>query len=148
MPWMVVRAILFACRRDSHYFYCKLKPEEEERGVMIVSDEQKVSAVAINNPEVRNVDMKMLIGEKEGWADHVMRVFELGPDGHTPRHRHPWPHINYILEGAGILFMDGREHPVQSGGYAYVPAGVEHQFKNAGRSGFRFICIVPKEGHK
>jgi len=115
---------------------------------MIVSDEQKVSAAVIHSPEVRNVTMKVLIGEKEGWADHVMRVFELGPDGHTPRHRHPWPHINYILDGTGTLFMDGREHPLQSGGYAYVPAGVEHQFRSAGQGAFRFICIVPKEGHK
>jgi quercetin dioxygenase-like cupin family protein len=114
---------------------------------MIVSDEQKVSSVVIDNPEVHNVAMKVLIGEKEGWADHVMRVFELGPDGHTPRHQHPWPHINYMVEGTGTLFMDGREHQVQAGGYAYVPAGVEHQFRNAGQGKFRFICIVPKEGH-
>jgi quercetin dioxygenase-like cupin family protein len=129
-------------------FFVVSLTEREERGVMIVSDEQKVAAKLIDNPQVRNVSMKVLISEKEGWADHVMRVFELGPDGHTPRHRHPWPHINYILEGAGTLFVDGREHSLQSGSYAYVPAGVEHQFKNSGRGEFRFICIVPKEGHQ
>jgi quercetin dioxygenase-like cupin family protein len=115
---------------------------------MIVSDEQKVPAGAIDSPEVRNAAIKVLIGEKEGWADHVLRIIELGPDGHTPRHQHPWPHINYIVEGAGTLLMDGREHPMQTGGYAYVPAGVEHQYQNSGQGKFRFICIVPKEGHQ
>jgi quercetin dioxygenase-like cupin family protein len=115
---------------------------------MIVSDERKVPAAAIDSPEVHNAAIKVLISEKEGWADHVMRIIELGPDGHTPHHQHPWPHINYIVEGAGTLCMDGREHPVQAGGYAYVPAGVEHQYKNAGQGKFRFICIVPKEGHQ
>ncbi len=115
---------------------------------MIVSDEQKVPAAVINHPDVHNVAMKVLISEKEGWADHVMRVFELGPDGHTPRHQHPWPHINYIVEGAGTLYMDGREHPVKTGCFAYVPSGVEHQFRNTGQGKFRLICIVPKRGHQ
>jgi quercetin dioxygenase-like cupin family protein len=115
---------------------------------MIVSNEQRMPAAVINSPEVRNAAMKVLISEKEGWADHVLRIIELDPDGHTPRHEHPWPHINYIVEGTGTLFMDGREHPVKTGSYAYVPAGVEHQYKNAGQGKFRFICIVPKEGHQ
>lgn len=115
---------------------------------MIISHEQKKSAAAIDSPEVRNAAMKVLISEKEGWSDHVMRIIELGPDGYSPRHSHPWPHINYMVEGTGTLYMNGKEHAVQTGGYAYIPADTEHQFKNAGNGMFRFICIVPKEGHQ
>ena len=115
---------------------------------MTISHEKEVLAAAIDSPEVRHAAMKVLVGEKEGWTDHVMRIIELGPDGYSPRHRHPWPHINYMVEGTGTLFMDGRDHPVKTGTYAYVPANTEHQFKNAGNGMFRFICIVPKEGHQ
>ena len=115
---------------------------------MIVSHEQKIPADAINSPEVRNAAIKMLIGENEGWSDYVMRIIELGPEGHSPRHSHPWPHINYMVDGMGTLYIDGKEHAVKAGSYAYVPADAEHQFKNIGNGMFRFICIVPKEGHQ
>jgi quercetin dioxygenase-like cupin family protein len=115
---------------------------------MIVSNEQHVSATSIVSPDVKNAALKVLVGTEEGWADHVMRIIELGPDGYSPRHKHKWPHINYMIEGSGTLSIDGREHAVESGGYAYVPANTEHQFRNTGDGTFRFICIVPTEGHQ
>ncbi len=115
---------------------------------MIVSHEKKVPADPINSPEVQGAGIKALIGEQQGWADHVMRIIELDPDGYSPKHIHPWPHINYMVEGQGVLYIKGQEHPVEVGSYAYVPADTEHQFKNSGTGKFRFICIVPKEGHQ
>ena len=115
---------------------------------MIVSNEKEVLAVKTDMPGVKDAAMKALVGPEQGWEDHVMRVVEVGRDGFTPRHAHPWPHINYMLEGNGVLYLDGREHEVAPGAYAYIPAGKEHQFRNAGSGTFRFICIVPKEGHK
>jgi quercetin dioxygenase-like cupin family protein len=115
---------------------------------MIVSHETKVPSLAVEMPEAKNAAMKVLIGEAQGWQDHVMRIIEVGEGGHTPKHTHPWPHINYMIEGRGKLYLDGEEQTVEPGSYAYVPAGREHQFRNTGSSLFRFICIVPKEGHK
>ena len=115
---------------------------------MIVSHEKERIASTIDSPEVKNAAMKVLIGETEGWTDHVMRIIELTPGGHSPRHAHPWPHINYMVEGGGVLFMDDREHPVEAGSFAYVPADTDHQFRNNTDEVFRFICIVPKEGHQ
>jgi len=52
------------------------------------------------------------------------------------RHAHDWPHINFVVAGgSGVLLLDGVEHPIASGAYAYVPAGHEHQFRaRCGRS--------------
>lgn len=102
---------------------------------------------AMNNPEVKGALMKILVGPAEGWDSHVMRVFEIEPGGHTPRHAHPWPHINYIIEGEGQLFLNGVENPIKAGAYAYVPSNELHQFQNTGSQTLKFICIVPKEGH-
>ncbi len=96
---------------------------------------------------VKNASMKVLVGPEEGWESHVMRIVELEPSGYSPEHSHPWPHINYMLEGEGVLMMDGVDYPVKAGGFAFVPAGMHHQFKNAGNTTFKFICIVPTEGH-
>jgi quercetin dioxygenase-like cupin family protein len=94
--------------------------------------------------DLRAVVKKILVSPADGWSDHVMRVFELGPGGYTPRHAHDWFHVNYVIDGQGVLFLGGVEHPVKAGSYAFVPAGAEHQFRNAGEAPFRFICIVPE----
>lgn len=114
---------------------------------MVINHEKSIDSIPIENPEVKNVAMKVLISPEEGWQDHVMRLFELSDGGHTPKHIHAWPHINYIIEGNGTLYLEGTEHPLEPGSYAYVPAGKEHQFRNNSGRLMRFICIVPKEGH-
>jgi quercetin dioxygenase-like cupin family protein len=77
-----------------------------------------------------------------------MRVVEVQSEGFTPRHSHPWPHINFVISGKGELMIEGEVNKIESGSYAYVPANNLHQFKNIGLETFKFICIVPKEGHK
>lgn len=102
----------------------------------------------ITNPEARNATMKVLVSPTDGWLDYVMRVIEIEPEGYTPKHSHPWPHINYVIEGHGELMMDGKINPVTAGAYAFIPGDTLHQFRNVGKTTFKFICIVPKEGHK
>ncbi len=97
---------------------------------------------------VKDASMKVLVSEQDGWIDHVMRIVELKKDGYSPKHEHPWPHINYFLEGSGELEIDGVVTPVSKGNYAFVPGNTLHQFRNTGKNTFKFICIVPKEGHK
>lgn len=97
---------------------------------------------------VKNAAMKVLIGPEAGWSDYVMRLLEVGIGGFTPKHQHPWPHINYVVEGTGSLLMGEETVVVTAGSYAYIPANTLHQFQNSGTTDFKFICIVPKEGHK
>ena len=92
--------------------------------------------------------MKVLVSPKEGWEGYVMRVVQVGTDGYTPKHKHPWPHINYVIKGEGELFIKDKIHKVQAGSYAFVPENEMHQFKNIGNEDFEFICIVPERGHK
>lgn len=115
---------------------------------MFVNHLDKTEKNPITHKDASNAFMKVLISEKEGWNDYVMRVVEVEKDGFTPKHSHPWPHINYMIEGEGILMMNGKDHPVKAGSYAFVPKDTLHQFKNAGDKVFKFICIVPKIGHQ
>jgi len=115
---------------------------------MVVGNIEKLIANEITSTEAKNAKMKVLVGPDTGWDDYVMRVIEVEVGGYTPKHSHPWPHINYIISGDGELMIDGKNNPVKSGSYAYIPQDHLHQFKNVGNDVFKFICIVPKEGHK
>jgi quercetin dioxygenase-like cupin family protein len=115
---------------------------------MIVANSKDKEAIIVTHPSAKDAQMKALVGEQEGWASHVMRVVEVEEGGYTPKHSHPWPHINYMLEGQGEIMIDGETYPVEAGSYAYVPSDKLHQFRNKGNQIFKFICIVPKEGHK
>eukprot|EP01029_Cantina_marsupialis_P021621 TRINITY_DN520_c0_g1_i1.p1 TRINITY_DN520_c0_g1~~TRINITY_DN520_c0_g1_i1.p1 ORF type:complete len:139 (-),score=18.26 TRINITY_DN520_c0_g1_i1:165-581(-) len=131
---LAVSAVVTTCRTIG--FACKNYNEERP-------------AKPMDNPLCKGASMAALIGPDEGWADHVMRVVELEPLGHSPQHDHPYPHINYFIEGEGVIMMDGVDHKVEAGGCSFVPAGIEHQFRNLSSSmPFKFICIVPKEGHQ
>ncbi|PKM86382.1 MAG: cupin [Firmicutes bacterium HGW-Firmicutes-12] len=94
----------------------------------------------------KNALKKTLIGAKEGWDDYVMRLFEIAEGGNSPKHTHPWPHIAFIVKGTGVVNLEGTDHEVEEGSYAYIPANSEHQFINAGNTDLKFICIVPPEG--
>ncbi len=113
---------------------------------MAVFHEKDYVGLKIEVPGASAVVKKSLVTPKEGWEDQVMRIFELGEGGCTPKHQHPWYHVNYIVEGTGILHLDGKDYPVEPGSYAFVPDDAMHQFTNTGKGTMKFICIVPEEG--
>lgn len=115
---------------------------------MIIGHMNNLEAKKSKDPSTLGTSMKTAIGAAEGWEDYVLRFVELEEGGHTPRHNHDWPHINYIIEGEGAIFMSGSDTKVSAGSYAYIPSNTEHQFMNKGKGKLKFICIVPKRGHK
>lgn len=115
---------------------------------MFVGNVKNIKEIEVTAPGVVNAFKKSLIGSKEGWDGWVMRLFTLKNRGNTPRHSHPWPHINYIVGGKGILYLEGNEHPLEQGSIAFVPSNIDHQFISTGDEDFVFICIVPEEGDK
>ncbi len=98
-----------------------------------------------DSDKLRGVKKYSVVPVEEGW-DYVLRKFVIEEGGFTPKHTHPWVHVNYIIKGEGTLFLNGKENPVKAGDFAYVPPNEEHQFKNTGKGTFEFICIVPPEG--
>lgn len=107
---------------------------------------EDVPAFPMTGDGVEGVVKRVLVGPAEGWDGHVMRLFEIGAGGHTPRHRHDWPHINVVVAGRGVLHVDGVDHELAQGSSAFVPAGALHQFSNAGGETLQLVCIVPEAG--
>ncbi|MDD2553287.1 MAG: cupin domain-containing protein [Desulfotomaculaceae bacterium] len=115
---------------------------------MFAGNAKDLVEIKVSAPGAVNAFKKSLIGPREGWEGWVMRLFTLKDRGCSPRHAHPWPHINYIVSGQGVLSAAGKETALEEGAVAYVPSNVEHQFRSTADNDFVFICIVPEEGDK
>jgi len=115
---------------------------------VFVGSVKDIEEIKFVGPGVVNAFKKSLIGPGEGWEGWVMRLITLRDRGCSPRHAHPWPHINYILEGSGVLFIEGKDNTLEAGSIAYVPSNAEHQFASSSDQDLVFICIVPEEGDK
>ena len=91
----------------------------------------------------RAVTGRVAIGKADGAGTFCMRVFEIGPGGHTPRHAHAWEHEMFYHSGEGEVLCDGRSIPVRPGSVVFVPGGAEHQVRNAGPAPLVFVCLIP-----
>ena len=118
----------------------------DKGGYMPVIKYEQIESNDVVMDGVRDVRKAVVISEKEGWSDHILRVFTIGPGGYTPRHAHDWEHINYIMKGRGKLRLGDEVHELKEKDFAVVPSNVEHQFENPYDTELEFICIVPNRG--
>jgi len=94
----------------------------------------------------KDVWKQVPISKKDGSPHFSFRVFTIEPNGHTPYHTHPFEHLNYIIEGHGVLVTEtGEERQVKAGDFALVFPDEKHQYKNKSATGpLIMICAVPK----
>ena len=50
--------------------------------------------------------------------------------------------VYYILEGEGLMHIDGEEQKVTPGQAVYIPPNAAQHIKNTGTVDLKFICIV------
>ncbi len=75
-----------------------------------------------------------------------MRVFEIAPGGHTPKHAHDWEHEMFVHSGAGEVYGNGQWQPMNAGKVLFIPANEEHQMRNTGKDLLVVVCLVPAQG--
>lgn len=110
---------------------------------MKISNFNDVLPVVLDNAHIKNVAGRVLIGKEDGADNFCMRVFEMGKDGHTPRHTHPWEHEIFVHKGHGDVFIENKWYTLSPGSAVFIPANIEHQFKNPLDETFIFVCLVP-----
>ncbi|HUW94350.1 MAG TPA: cupin domain-containing protein [Anaerolineae bacterium] len=93
--------------------------------------------------EAEGVSLRIVIGEKEGAPNFVMRVFDVEPGASSPRHSHDWEHEVFVLSGKGKVYGGGEEVSLSPGYTVFVPPMEEHQFSNVGDEILRFVCLIP-----
>jgi len=106
-----------------------------------------VPKARIESDELLGVSKQVPVGVADGSPTMSLRVFTVEPGGHTPYHSHPWEHINYILQGSGVMVDEaGTEYPISAGNFAFIAPDEKHQFRNNAADGdLQFICLVPTE---
>ena len=70
-------------------------------------------------------------------------VAELEPGGWLGLHRHSPAEIYFVLEGNGIVTLDGAEHAVRAGSAVFIPGDAEHGIRNSGTAKLRFLYAFP-----
>ena len=117
--------------------------------MIVTGRSRKVEALDLDDGQtVLHVTKRVLIGPAQGARNFVMRLFTVGEGGSSPYHSHPWEHEIFVVSGKGRIKTENASVAVGAGDFAFVPAGEEHQFANAGPEGFEFICVVPAGGEE
>jgi quercetin dioxygenase-like cupin family protein len=110
---------------------------------MKVSHFEQTPAVPIQMEGSSGCQVRWLVDEHDGAPNFAMRQFEVAPGGHTPQHFHDYEHEVFVLEGAGVVLEDGREHPLHAGDVVFVKPNEVHQFRNTGSAPLKFLCLIP-----
>lgn len=117
--------------------------------------EQKAKAVhytevpaKVFGDEAPGVTIRWVIDEvADGAPNYALRVIEVAPGGHTPRHTHPYEHENFVVEGQGRVLIHDAWHEIGPGSVVFVPANALHTYENAGSAPLRFLCGIPTSRH-
>ena len=87
--------------------------------------------------------IRWLITKDDGAPNFAMRLFEVVPGGHTPRHQHEWEHEVFVLSGEGAVCAAEGDVPLEPGTVVFVAPNDDHQFKNTGGEPLRMLCMIP-----
>jgi quercetin dioxygenase-like cupin family protein len=96
----------------------------------------EVEKIAARMEGASGIAKQVPISRNDGSPSFSFRVFTFEPGGHTPFHAHPNEHINYVIEGEGVVVReDGGTCPNE-----------KHQYRNKSLTErLVMICAVPSE---
>jgi len=113
---------------------------------MHLSSLRKAEKKKVDLEGAAGVYKQIPISKADGTPTFSFRVFTIEPGGHTPHHTHAFEHLNYIIEGRGIVLDQDIENKIKKGDFVMVPPGEKHQYINTSTSKpLVLICAVPKE---
>lgn len=90
-----------------------------------------------------NITSYLLVSKLTCNADNLtITIVEMQPGGVQKLHSHEPEQMYYILEGRGIMTVDGEEEPVQAGDCVFYPSFAEHGLKNTGDTVLRYLSAA------
>ena len=73
-------------------------------------------------------------------------IAELAPGEGGLEHRHEQPELYYILEGVGMLSIDGEVQEVSTGKAIYIPGNSLHGVRNRSDRVLKLLYVFPADG--
>ncbi|MCF6266625.1 MAG: cupin domain-containing protein [Desulfuromusa sp.] len=112
---------------------------------MKITSLDQIPAAPMQMEGAIGVDKQVPLGKADGAPNFSFRVFTVAPGGNTPYHVHDSEHLNYILQGEGVLVDEaGATHPIKAGEFALVKPNEKHQYRNTSTTDdLKMICAVP-----
>ena len=110
---------------------------------MKITPYTQAQATHFDREPAKGIAARVVIGKIDGAPNFCMRVFEIAPGGHTPKHAHAWEHEMFVYAGEGEIYGNGRLNPMQAGNVVFIPANEEHQLRNTGKELLVVVCLVP-----
>jgi mannose-6-phosphate isomerase-like protein (cupin superfamily) len=79
-------------------------------------------------------------------CESATQFIGLVPPGRAPEHFHTYDEVIYVLEGEGVLHVDGGEAPLEPGSCVHLPARLVHCLANTGSSEMRLLGVFRPAG--
>jgi mannose-6-phosphate isomerase-like protein (cupin superfamily) len=76
-------------------------------------------------------------------AEMTCGVAEFQPGDWLGLHRHAPAEVYYVIAGAGLMSLDGREIPVWAGSAVFIPSMAEHGIRQTGSEILRLFYVFP-----
>lgn len=86
----------------------------------------------------------LLSGDRTPTSQLTLGVAEVPAGEETPRiHRHAAAEAYYVLEGIGVVEIDGSAHRVEKGSAVFLPGDSLHRLRNTGSVPLRLVYVFP-----
>lgn len=110
---------------------------------MRIKQYAEVEATHFESEVAKGIAARVVIGKIDQAKNFYMRVFDIFPGGHTPKHSHAWEHEMFIHAGYGEVYGNGKWNQIMPGNVVFIPANEEHQLRNTGKDNLIVVCLVP-----
>jgi len=89
-----------------------------------------------------------VLGSEDGVSTVISLYHEHEPGQTSEQHEHDWEHQAFIVGGAGVVFVEGFEYPIQAGDFVLIPPNSFHYFKNTGSVTLSRVTFNPIRSEK
>jgi mannose-6-phosphate isomerase-like protein (cupin superfamily) len=127
--------LLLVCVRAPQEGQTRLDPD---RRIVRFADREPLTA----KPDR---EFRYLVNQDLGCLD-VTQFVGLIPPGRAPMHSHTYDEVIYVVEGEGVLHLDGRETPIATGTCIHLPPLEEHCLENTGGGTMRVLGVFHPSG--
>jgi quercetin dioxygenase-like cupin family protein len=106
----------------------------------VVVRESEIGRDGWDDPVKGRVGWRTLLsGDTNPTEALTVGVAEIEPGGWLGLHRHAPAEIYYVLQGSGVVSLDGAEHEVSAGTVVFIPGDAEHGIRNPGETPLKFL---------
>ncbi|PWB63308.1 MAG: cupin [Bradyrhizobiaceae bacterium] len=85
----------------------------------------------------------LVMPESAGARQLDYRISMYQPMAHVKLHKHKvQEQVYHVLEGEGLMEIDGKKHVVRKHDFIFLPPGVEHSIENTGLVDLVFIVVT------